>query len=149
VSTVAPASIRLSPADGIVLFKATYELRGRDGIKICDVARDKAEAGIRAGTLELWDGRHGAYLRGVGLAYPEDGSRRVSVSPDSRHTLHGNESMTAGANVNRLYRHNGKGCASWGTTAAPVKDYERPQHRLSAAEEVLRAEVAAKTSGGK
>ena len=118
MNAVVPASIRLSPADGIALLKPSYELRGRDGIKICDVVQEKAEAGIQAGTLELWEGRHGAYLRGVGLAYPKDGSRRVSVSPDSRHTLHGDESMTAGANVNRLYRHNGKGCSSWGGRCA-------------------------------
>jgi hypothetical protein len=119
--TAAPDLIRLDPAEGIALLKPSYELRGRDGIKICDVVRERAEAGIHAGSLELWEGRHGVYLRGVGLAYPDDGSRRVSVAPDSRHTLHGNESTTAGANVNRLHRHNTKGCSVWGAGARVLK----------------------------
>jgi hypothetical protein len=73
--SAAPAAagehIRLSPADGRALHKNHYELRGRDGKLICTVRRDRAAAGIAAGALELWHGPSGAYLRAVGLAYPE------------------------------------------------------------------------------
>lgn len=62
------ADIRLQPADATRL---SYDLRGRDGVFICTVSRDKATAGLRAGIFELWRGRHGDYLRSQELSYPE------------------------------------------------------------------------------
>lgn len=121
------------------MLKPFYELGGRDGIKICDVASEKAENGIQAGRLELWEGRHGAYLRSVGLAYPEDGSRRVSVAPDSRHTLHGTEPAAA-ANQAVLFRHNQRACLGYdhGRHVRPEMpgEFSRHESKLTAREQI-------------
>lgn len=111
-SAVRPsADIRLGPADGRALLNEVYDLRGRDGKVICGVPRDKAEQGIAAGQLELWRGRHGAYLRPVALSYPGE-SRALNINPDSRHTLHGREAVARG-NPSALYDHNRRACANW------------------------------------
>lgn len=87
--TARPArNVRLSPADGIPLPHDSYALRARDGKLVCTVSRNRAEQGIASGVLELWDGPSGAYLRGTNLSYPAE-ERSSNVSPDSRHTLHG------------------------------------------------------------
>jgi hypothetical protein len=81
--------IRLSPADGITLLGERYDLRGRDGKLITRVSRDRAEAGIASGALELWDGASGVYLRATGLSYPEfsrAASRPVEILPPSSRT---------------------------------------------------------------
>jgi hypothetical protein len=104
-------NIRLSPADGIPLPHDSYDLRARDGKLICTVSRSRAEQGIVSGDLELWDGPSGAYLRAVNLRYPDE-ARSSNVSPDSRHTLHG-DLASALANVARLHHHNDRGCAEW------------------------------------
>lgn len=98
-------NIRLSPADGIALSHDRYDLRARDGMLICHVSRDHAERGIATGTLELWRGPDGAYLRAAAsLVYPEHERRhaeshaklpappRGAVPPvvyTSRHTMTG------------------------------------------------------------
>jgi hypothetical protein len=78
--------IRRSPADGKALLMCSYELRGRDGKRVCSVARGDAERGIAAGFLELWNGPAGAYLRSAALAYPER-ERATSRPPESRPSL--------------------------------------------------------------
>ena len=104
-------SIRLSPAGGIALSQARYDLRARDGALLCTVTRERAEHGIRTGALELWSGPSGAYLRAVDSHYPTE-SRSSSIGPDSRHTYHG-DTAAAPANVGRLHRHNVAACNVW------------------------------------
>jgi hypothetical protein len=82
----APQIIRRSPANGEALLHARYDLRAADGLRLCSVSREAAERQIAAGTVELVQGRAGAYLRPVGLAPPEY-SRLASVSADSRKAL--------------------------------------------------------------
>jgi hypothetical protein len=65
----------------------SYALRGRDGKQVCVVAHDAAERGLSDGALELWDGRHGVYLRAATLAYPTPRSTHVEL--DSRSMQHG------------------------------------------------------------
>jgi hypothetical protein len=82
----AETNIRLSPADTGALLMRAYDLRGRDGNRVCTVAREEAERGIAAGSLELWKGPAGAYLRSASLPYPER-ERATSRPPDSRPSL--------------------------------------------------------------
>lgn len=73
---------RLSPADGITLSRENYELRGADGKLLFTVSRDRAERGISAGDLELWNGPHGAYLRAsIRLPYPSAERRQSESAP--------------------------------------------------------------------
>ncbi len=115
--------VRLSPAhgEGVRLEHARYDLRSRDGAHICWVPRDRAEQGLAVGSLELWRGQGGAYLRAVGVPYPTI-SRKASAGPDSRHTLHGREA-TAPANPAALYRPNYAACNLW--TQLNAEDIER------------------------
>jgi hypothetical protein len=59
------ASPPLSSKRGSVtpLKRAHYDLRAHDGTFICYVTREKAEAGIADGSLELRYGAHGVDLR--------------------------------------------------------------------------------------
>jgi len=78
--------IRLSPGAGKALLMRSYELRGRDGKRVCTVSREQAQNGVDVGSLELWAGAAGAYLRAVDLAYPEQ-ARSTSYSADARPAL--------------------------------------------------------------
>jgi hypothetical protein len=60
---VAGQRIRHSPADGIALLHHRYDVRAADGLLLCTVSRDAAAREIAAGTVELCQGPHGAYLR--------------------------------------------------------------------------------------
>jgi hypothetical protein len=99
--------IRLSPADRVTLPAERYDLRGRDGKLICTVTRDRAQAGIASGVLELWSGTSGAYLRAVGLSYPEFSrapSRPVETWP----------SLPRGAVPPPVRTHKGTACGQVG-----------------------------------
>jgi hypothetical protein len=84
--------IRLSPADGEALSKQKYELRASDGALVCLVSRRHAESGIRAGSLTLWKGKSGAYLRATPIAVPPlpalpKGAVKAPPSSSQRGTL--------------------------------------------------------------
>ena len=74
--------IRLSPAEGRALSHDRYDLRGRDGAKVCDVAKDRAAKAIASGAMELWKGPSGVYLRAVDLPYLPYRSSSPSGRPD-------------------------------------------------------------------
>lgn len=85
MTTFRSADVRLSPADGIALSAASYDLRGRDGKLVCTVSRGRAESGLRSGALELWRGQSGIYLRAAGLSYPS--SDRATSRPANLATI--------------------------------------------------------------
>jgi hypothetical protein len=58
-----PRDYRLCPANGIPLPHDRYDVRAGDGLLICRVSREAAEAQILAGTVEFHQGPSGAYLR--------------------------------------------------------------------------------------
>jgi hypothetical protein len=106
--------IRINPADAIPLPSKAYSLRGRDGLLICLVGRERAESGIRAGMLELWRGSHGLYLRGVLALHPQcdrrhaDGAGSLgmaapkgAISPDVGNTRHSTSGQVGG--LRKLY----------------------------------------------
>jgi hypothetical protein len=80
--------IRLSPACAKGLLHERYDLRGRDGLRICIVSRDAAARQIAVGTVELVLGASGAYLRATSLPYP-DQARHAHIETDSRIMQHG------------------------------------------------------------
>ena len=82
----AHTDIRLSPAKSGTLLMRSYDLRGRDGKLVCSVSREQALQGVAAGSLELWSGAAGAYLRAAKLAYPEQ-ARGASYSAGARPAL--------------------------------------------------------------
>ena len=49
-------AVRVNEADALPLSCKAYELRGPDGQLVSFIGRDRAERGIRSGTLELWHG---------------------------------------------------------------------------------------------
>jgi hypothetical protein len=133
--------IRLSPAGGgaVSLDHETYDLRGRDGKRICRVSRQRAEEAIANGSLELWSGPAGAYLRSPETSYP-DRPRLSSISPDSLHTLHGREAAAL-ANPQARYRHNHCGCSTWPkpakTTSVNLDQFSEHPEKLTAHERIF------------
>jgi hypothetical protein len=107
-SGTTPEPLRRSPVSGEALRRANYELRAHDGSFIAIVKREKAEAAIVAGDLELRIGRHGAFLRPVHRA---DGGER-NPTPSTSRTWSGPPGMPEIGRVSQ-YRHNEATCFEW------------------------------------
>src|SRR5262249_39818661 len=131
-------SNRLSPANGIPLLNDQYDLRGSDGLLICRVSRERAEQGIRAGQLELRQGRAGAYLSPTQKT-PVNRERRTSTSPRTWLGPH-----EPGQGAPTMYAHNAPVCNAYPTESPAHPQYWRRHLRdAKRSREALRASKAA------